>query len=360
LAALGLLAALGFAALLVGLAKQGAFVLVVQRPGYAGVSAVLVVVLVLGPLPGVPVSRAGGGGGASFYWELADPLGTGMVMLDDTGARRAHRTYSPYGEVQAEAGPASWLLRRYAGHQQDEDSGLVYMQARWMDPQSGTFLSIDPVVGDAGDPQAFNAYAYARNNPASYTDPTGEFYLEQPSWNWFGWLAIVEGGPGDSGPGPSAAPLDSIGNPLAGGLSLGGSSAPQSQSVGVQVADSGPIPPELTFHEQFVEPLMSLLFPRTRMERLADLREKEKDLRGDLEGIDRSIVRTMVGIARPDALLPTALLGRSAKLYFQHVRRRDVVRSLQATRSQIGAFEQELGLPFTPFPPIPESPLGFD
>jgi hypothetical protein len=47
------------------------------------------------------------------------------------------------------------------------------MQARWMDPNAGTFLSIDPVVGDAFDPQSVNAYSYARNNPVSYTDPTG-------------------------------------------------------------------------------------------------------------------------------------------------------------------------------------------
>jgi hypothetical protein len=38
------------------------------------------------------VSRAGGGGEASFYWELADRLGTGMLMLDETGARQVHRT----------------------------------------------------------------------------------------------------------------------------------------------------------------------------------------------------------------------------------------------------------------------------
>jgi RHS repeat-associated protein len=179
-AALGGLAGLGLLALLTRLAQQGALVLVIQRPGYAGVAAVLVVVLVLGPLPGVPAARAGGGGDASFYWELTDPLGTGMVMLDETGARRVHRTYSPFGVEHASAGTASWLPRHYAGHLEDGDSGLVYMQARWMDPQTGTFLSVDPVVADAADPQAFNAYAYARNNPVRFTDPTGR--------NIFEWL----------------------------------------------------------------------------------------------------------------------------------------------------------------------------
>jgi len=172
-AAWGLLAAVGLLGLVACSAQHGALILVLQRPGYAGVSALLVVVLVLGPVPGVPVSKAGGGGEASFYWQLTDRLGTGMVMLDETGARQVHRTYSPFGVEHASVGTASWLPRHFAGHRKDEDSGLLYMQARWMDPKSGTFLSVDPVVADSGDPQSFNAYAYARNNPITHVDPEG-------------------------------------------------------------------------------------------------------------------------------------------------------------------------------------------
>jgi RHS repeat-associated protein len=166
-----LFGALALAGLLAWATQPGALVL--ERPGSAGVAAVLVGLLAIGPLPGPRVARAGGGGGASFYWELADPLGTGLVMLDETGARRVHRTYTPFGEPQASVGEADWLPRHYAGHLADEDSGLVYMQARWMDPQTGTFLSIDPLVPDAGDPQSYNGYSYTRNNPVSFTDPTG-------------------------------------------------------------------------------------------------------------------------------------------------------------------------------------------
>ncbi len=95
-----------------------------------------------------------------------------MVMLDETGARELHRTYSPFGEEYATVG-SYWLPSHYGGHLKHEESGLVYMQARWMDPASGAFLSVDPLVADAGDPQSFNAYAYARNNPVSNIDPTG-------------------------------------------------------------------------------------------------------------------------------------------------------------------------------------------
>jgi RHS repeat-associated protein len=106
-----------------------------------------------------------------------------MVMLDESGARLVHRTYTPFGEEHAVAGSADWLPSHYAGHLADEDSGLVYMQARWYDAEAGVFLSVDSVVGDAFDPQAFNAYAYARNNPVRYTDPTGAFFDDSMLWS---------------------------------------------------------------------------------------------------------------------------------------------------------------------------------
>jgi RHS repeat-associated protein len=205
-AALALLAGMTLIGILRWPQSRGALVLVIQRPAYAGVSAVLVVVLVLGPVPGVRISKAGGGGDANFYWELTDPLGTGMVMLDETGARQVHRTYSPFGVEHAAVGDAQWLPRRFGGHVEDKDSGLLYMQARWMDAESGTFLSIDPVVADSGDPQAFNAYAYARNNPRTFTDPSGMCF---------------DGERGESP--PLIFPFDALGSPL-GGLTGGGSS----------------------------------------------------------------------------------------------------------------------------------------
>ncbi|MBI2342780.1 MAG: hypothetical protein HYV02_00330, partial [Deltaproteobacteria bacterium] len=47
--------------------------------------------------------------------------------------------------------------------------------ARDLDPTWGRFLTPDPVVSDPTDAQAYNRYAYARNNPFRYTDPTGYF-----------------------------------------------------------------------------------------------------------------------------------------------------------------------------------------
>jgi RHS repeat-associated protein len=92
--------------------------------------------------------------------------------VDEAGDRVRHTLFTPFGKKFAWYGEPC-RRKRFAGHEIHHDTGLVYMQARWMDPNAGTFLSIDSLVGDAFDPQAVNAYSYARNNPVSFTDPTG-------------------------------------------------------------------------------------------------------------------------------------------------------------------------------------------
>jgi RHS repeat-associated protein len=65
---------------------------------------------------------------------------------------------------------------RYTGKERDAESGLDYMGARYYGSSMGRFMSPDPVFASADrvmDPQQWNMYAYARNNPLSITDPTG-------------------------------------------------------------------------------------------------------------------------------------------------------------------------------------------
>lgn len=47
--------------------------------------------------------------------------------------------------------------------------GFVYLRNRWYDPQTGRFLTQDP-IGLAG---GVNLYAYAGNNPIAFDDPFG-------------------------------------------------------------------------------------------------------------------------------------------------------------------------------------------
>ncbi len=60
----------------------------------------------------------------------------------------------------------------FAGEYTDS-SGLIYLRARWYDPVSGQFLSVDPLVDVTRD-----AYGYAGGNPLQFTDPLGLDWLD--------------------------------------------------------------------------------------------------------------------------------------------------------------------------------------
>ena len=57
---------------------------------------------------------------------------------------------------------------------EDGSGGLIYMKARFYDPEIGRFLTQDPAAGDLAVPISLNKYLYAHSNPTAYVDPTGE------------------------------------------------------------------------------------------------------------------------------------------------------------------------------------------
>ena len=67
---------------------------------------------------------------------------------------------------------------KFTGKERDSESGLDYFEARFFGSALGRFTSPDPenANGTVSDPQSWNGYAYARNNPLVFTDPDGETY----------------------------------------------------------------------------------------------------------------------------------------------------------------------------------------
>ena len=80
------------------------------------------------------------------------------------------RSYGAWGEIRQGAttgGPRG----RYCGnlgHVQDDESGLIYMRARYYEATSGRFLSQDPARN------GWNWFAYAANAPTDNADETGK------------------------------------------------------------------------------------------------------------------------------------------------------------------------------------------
>lgn len=99
-----------------------------------------------------------------------DPQGTPLAEADANGNVTATFDYKPYGS-QAFGLPVNGP--GYTGHVKDQDTGLVYMQARYYDPVVGRFLSVDPLSPSAGDINSFSRYLYVKGNPVRNVDPDG-------------------------------------------------------------------------------------------------------------------------------------------------------------------------------------------
>ena len=115
------------------------------------------------------------GNAESITYYHNDHLGSPIVATDQNGDVLWKHTYYAYGEELYPAGDKTGNAHGYTGHQSDKETGLVYMQARYYDPSIGRFLAMDPVGFDESNPQSFNRYAYANNNPYRYVDPDGRY-----------------------------------------------------------------------------------------------------------------------------------------------------------------------------------------
>jgi RHS repeat-associated protein len=109
------------------------------------------------------------------YYHL-DALGSVRAVTNQSGTVVRTHDYRPFGEGENPA--AGSEPTRFTGKERDAESGLDYFGARYYASRSARFTTADPahVGGNIFDPQSWNAYAYARNNPLRYTDPSGTDY----------------------------------------------------------------------------------------------------------------------------------------------------------------------------------------
>jgi RHS repeat-associated protein len=105
-------------------------------------------------------------GSELYYYHQDEQLSTALVT-DDTGRVRNYYQYDAFGGMLAgEEGVSNRI--RYTGQQYDEISEQYYLRARYYNPVVGRFLQEDVYEGDG-----LNLYAYCRNNPVRYYDPSG-------------------------------------------------------------------------------------------------------------------------------------------------------------------------------------------
>ena len=133
------------------------------------------------------------------YYYHFDHLGSASLISDYKGDEYQRIEYTPYGETWVEKTQnqgLEWLPYKFTAKELDEETGLYYYGARYLDPKYSMWISCDPALGEyipkapvneevkrynqnlSGMGGVFNhingnLYHYAGNNPVKYTDPDG-------------------------------------------------------------------------------------------------------------------------------------------------------------------------------------------
>ncbi len=121
---------------------------------------------------GKRIARRDSSNNVNYYF--ADHLGTARIVANSSGTPVDDSDFYPFGgeRVYLNSSPQNY---KFTGKERDSESGLDNFGARYDASSLGRFMSPDPLMASAhvGDPQSWNRYTYALNNPLRFVDPTG-------------------------------------------------------------------------------------------------------------------------------------------------------------------------------------------
>jgi len=139
----------------------------------------------LGDIPVASIRTNAAGTGVSFFYIHTDHLNAPTKLTSkDTNAIVWRWDHDPFGNGTANQDPdgngqAVVFNLRFSGQYADSETGLLYNMERYYDPQSGRYVTSDPIGLDGG----INTYAYVDSNPISYVDPMGLTKTDK----WYGF-----------------------------------------------------------------------------------------------------------------------------------------------------------------------------
>lgn len=118
------------------------------------------------------------------YWIHTDHLGAPIAVTDKDQRVVWTARYKPFGEAIVEEDPDGDANRlslnlRFPGQYADTESGTNYNTMRDYDPQSGRYMTSDPIGLNGG----VNPFGYAGQNPVNAIDPLG-LYLFAFDGTW--------------------------------------------------------------------------------------------------------------------------------------------------------------------------------
>ena len=121
--------------------------------------------LVAARLDGTTTVYYGYDGHGSVRLLTSSATGAGTAITDTYD-------YDAYGQLLANTGttPNNY---RYTGEQWDGDLGMYHLRARYLNPNTGRFWTMDSYEGNSEDPLSLHKYLYCHANPANGIDPSG-------------------------------------------------------------------------------------------------------------------------------------------------------------------------------------------
>ena len=106
----------------------------------------------------------------TFFYH-SDHLGSTSYITDDNGNITQYTAYLPYGELLVDEHSSSEdLPYKFNGKELDEETGLYYYGARYMQPVASVWYGVDPL---AEKYPSLSAYVYCAGNPVKLIDPDG-------------------------------------------------------------------------------------------------------------------------------------------------------------------------------------------
>ena len=117
-----------------------------------------------------------------LYYYHRDHLGSSTAVSNDDGKLSQQIEYLPYGEVFLEKQMASGDYHspfRFNGKELDEETGLYYYGARYMNPRLSIWYGTDPMQEKYPD---ISSYSYCAGNPINFVDFRGDSLIVAPEY----------------------------------------------------------------------------------------------------------------------------------------------------------------------------------
>ena len=117
----------------------------------------------------------------TFYYH-SDHLGSTSYITDDSARITQYTAYLPYGELLVDEHSSSEdMPYKFNGKELDEETGLYYYGARYMQPITSIWYGIDPLTEKYPD---VSGYVYCMGNPVKLVDVDGnEVYFVHGTWS---------------------------------------------------------------------------------------------------------------------------------------------------------------------------------